>query len=240
MARNNYTAIYEYDAEDDYWLVHLKEEPGCHTFGKSIRQARSELRDAMDAWDIDPNAVELSETFDVPGAPKYVAEYLEERERFEQAQAALSKLGGRAVQHLRKRGFSMRDTAEILGISHQRVAQLEASASHGEIRGMKVVVTGKFAQWHKKEMTDALEALGADVTRTFSGKTQLLVVGTKAGSKLAQAKKLGVPVIGEGEMEQLLAGASLTKVLKGRKAGKLGPAKTVARKKRPKKKAASN
>ena len=105
--------------------------------------------------------------------------------------------------------------------------------------GMKVVVTGTFSRGRKDIEAD-LEDAGADVTGSVSGKTQLLVCGVKAGSKLAKAEKLGVPVIDEGQMEQLLAGASLAKVLKGgggKKAAAKKPAKK-ATKKATKKKAA--
>ena len=98
--------------------------------------------------------------------------------------------------------------------------------------GMKVVVTGTFSRGRKDIEAD-LEDAGADVTGSVSGKTQLLVCGVKAGSKLAKAEKLGVPVIDEGQMEQLLAGASLAKVLKGgggKKAAAKKPAKKATKK----------
>lgn len=100
--------------------------------------------------------------------------------------------------------------------------------------GMKVVVTGKFSRG-RKEIEGELEDAGADVTGSVSGKTQLLICGEDAGSKLAKAEKLGVPVINEGQMEQLLAGASLDKVLKGGGKAAAKPAKKAAKKAAPKK-----
>ena len=125
MAKKSYTAIFEYDAEDSCWLVHLKEEPRCHTFGSSIRDAREAILDAMDAWEIEPEQLR-AEVVSLPrGAPKYVSDYLDAKARFEALQARVSKLSGKSVLHFRERGFSMRDTGEILGISFQRVGQLE-------------------------------------------------------------------------------------------------------------------
>ena len=100
--------------------------------------------------------------------------------------------------------------------------------------GMKVVVTGKFSRG-RKEIEAELEEAGADVTGSVSGKTQLVICGEDAGSKLSKAQKLGLPVIDEGQMEQLLAGASLDKVLKG--GGGKAPAKKEPAKKEPAKKA---
>ncbi len=106
--------------------------------------------------------------------------------------------------------------------------------------GMKVVVTGKFSRGRKDIESDLKDA-GAHVTGSVSGKTELLVCGEDAGSKLAKAEKLGLPIIDEGQMEQLLAGASLDKVLKGgggKKAAKKPAKKKTAAKKATKKKAA--
>lgn len=101
--------------------------------------------------------------------------------------------------------------------------------------GMKVVVTGKFSRG-RKEIEAELEDAGADVTGSVSGKTQLLICGEDAGSKLAKAEKLGLPIINEGQMEQLLAGKSLDKVLKGGgKAAATKPAKKAVKKKAAKK-----
>lgn len=78
------------------------------------------------------------------------------------------------------------------------------SLALSSISGLKVVLTGKFKTMKRKEAQAACEAAGADVTSAVSGKTQLLVLGTGGGSKLAKAEKLGVPIISEAELLVLL------------------------------------
>lgn len=87
-----------------------------------------------------------------------------------------------------------------------------AKKKSGGIEGMKVVVTGTFDS-PRKEVEAALEALGADVTGSFSGKTELLVCGVKAGSKLAKAQKAGIPILDADQLEELLSGTPLSKLI---------------------------
>ncbi|MNP82987.1 DNA ligase [compost metagenome] len=59
----------------------------------------------------------------------------------------------------------------------------------------------------RDEATERLEALGAKVTGSVSKKTDLVIAGEKAGSKLAKAQELGIPVIeDENEFIRLLNG----------------------------------
>jgi NAD-dependent DNA ligase (contains BRCT domain type II) len=51
----------------------------------------------------------------------------------------------------------------------------------------------------RDEATQMLQALGARVSGSVSGKTKCVVAGEKAGSKLEKAEKLGVPVMSEEE-----------------------------------------
>ncbi|MCT4398807.1 NAD-dependent DNA ligase LigA [Pediococcus ethanolidurans] len=67
--------------------------------------------------------------------------------------------------------------------------------------GKKVVLTGKLENYTRNELKEKLEDLGADVTGSVSKKTDLLIAGTDAGSKLAKAQTLGVEVMSEAEME---------------------------------------
>ena len=86
------------------------------------------------------------------------------------------------------------------------------SSGKKTIDGMKVVVTGTFDS-PRSEIEAALEALGADVTGSFSGKTELLVCGVKAGSKLAKAEKAGIPILDADQLEKLLSGTPLSKLI---------------------------
>ena len=91
------------------------------------------------------------------------------------------------------------------GIEAQDVKQLAAdSQSNSEFSGKTVVITGTLPTMSRDEAKDKLLAAGAKVTGSVSAKTDYLLAGDKAGSKLAKAEKLGVQVIDEGVMLKLL------------------------------------
>ena len=56
----------------------------------------------------------------------------------------------------------------------------------------------------RDEAKDRLAALGAKVSGSVSKKTDMVIAGEAAGSKLAKAQELGIPVIDEAEMIRLL------------------------------------
>jgi NAD-dependent DNA ligase len=74
-----------------------------------------------------------------------------------------------------------------------------ADASENPFKGKTVVVTGTMKNMDRKEISAKLAALGAKVTDSVSAKTDLLIVGEKAGSKLAKAEELGIRVMTEDE-----------------------------------------
>ena len=75
-----------------------------------------------------------------------------------------------------------------------------------DVSGKKVVLTGTFEHLKRKEAEAQLKALGATVVKSVSGKTDILFAGAKAGSKLAKASRLGVTVLGEPELMEILRG----------------------------------
>ena len=77
----------------------------------------------------------------------------------------------------------------------------------GPLTGRSYVITGTLEGWSREEAKAALEALGAKVTDAVSGKTTALVVGEEPGaSKLAKARRAGVPLLAEAELAELLGG----------------------------------
>ncbi|MEX1161965.1 MAG: NAD-dependent DNA ligase LigA [Nitriliruptor sp.] len=77
------------------------------------------------------------------------------------------------------------------------------------LAGWTVVVTGTLEGWTRDEAREALEARGAKVTGSVSGKTSAVVVGADPGSKLAKAEQLGVPVVDEAAFGTLLESGQL-------------------------------
>ncbi|MGA9039187.1 MAG: NAD-dependent DNA ligase LigA [Terriglobales bacterium] len=73
-----------------------------------------------------------------------------------------------------------------------------------KLAGKTFVITGTLAHYSRDEAKKLLEDAGGKVTGSVSKKTDYVVAGSDAGSKLDKAKELEVPVIGEKEMEKLL------------------------------------
>ncbi len=71
--------------------------------------------------------------------------------------------------------------------------------------GKTFVITGTLSK-PREEFQEIIERGGGHVSGSVSAKTDFVLAGEKAGSKLDKAKELGVPVIGEGEFEKLSAG----------------------------------
>lgn len=71
--------------------------------------------------------------------------------------------------------------------------------------GMSFVVTGTLSKFTRDEIEELIRARGGKASGSVSKKTNYLVAGEKAGSKLAKAESLGVPVLSETQFEELLA-----------------------------------
>lgn len=72
------------------------------------------------------------------------------------------------------------------------------------LEGKTLVVTGTLQKYGRDEIEELIAQHGGHAASSVSKKTDYLVAGEKAGSKLAKAQELGVPVITEDEFERLL------------------------------------
>ena len=70
-------------------------------------------------------------------------------------------------------------------------------------RGKKIAVTGKLANYTRSDIRTRLINLGAMPVDTVTRKTDYLIVGAKAGSKLTKAQTLGIPVLSEWDFEDM-------------------------------------
>ena len=123
----NYVAVFEHDADEDVWLVHIKGVDGCQTYGRSIRQAEARVREALAAW-LEREPEELTITPQLPDNVAVLASQVSQaRREAERAGTEAQQATADAVRRLTKMGLSRRDAADLLGISHQRVQQLLAS-----------------------------------------------------------------------------------------------------------------
>ncbi|MDQ2641244.1 MAG: NAD-dependent DNA ligase LigA [Pseudomonadota bacterium] len=90
------------------------------------------------------------------------------------------------------------------GVHWPDVVRREPAAQ--PLAGRTVVLTGTLQGVTREEATAQLQALGAKVSGSVSRKTHYVVAGAEAGSKLAKAQELGVTVLDEQGLSELLAG----------------------------------
>ncbi len=74
------------------------------------------------------------------------------------------------------------------------------------LEGMTFVVTGTLSKYTRDEIHEQIKARGGRPTSSVSKKTNYLVAGEDAGSKLAKARELGVPVLSEEDFERMIEG----------------------------------
>lgn len=95
------------------------------------------------------------------------------------------------VEELKESGLNM----DYLGPDETQ----EEEIPDNFFKDKKVVLTGKLAHYTRSEFTKRLQSLGAKVTSSVSSKTNYVIYGTDAGSKLSKAENLGVPTLTEEE-----------------------------------------
>jgi DNA ligase (NAD+) len=94
------------------------------------------------------------------------------------------------------------DRLKASGVSYEPIKVAERASL--PLAGLTIVITGTLAGLQREAAEDALRELGAKVSGSVSKKTSFLVVGADAGSKLAKAQSLGVRILDEAALEQIL------------------------------------
>ena len=151
---------------------------GIRFVGERTAQFLAEHFASMDAL-MNAGEEELQEVNEVgPRIAKSIVEFFQEPKN-----RAL-------VEQLEKQGLT------LIGKKKQRGTTLA---------GKTFVLTGTLARYSRDQAKQMIEDAGGRVASSVSKKTDYVVAGTDAGSKLDKAKELGVSVIGESEMEGLLA-----------------------------------
>ena len=97
----------------------------------------------------------------------------------------------------------LRDLVDA-GVEPELPEPRAAAAGAGPLAGKTLVVTGTLEGMTRPEAEEAIRAAGGKVAGSVSRKTDYVVAGEKAGSKLAKAEELGVPVLDEAGLRDLL------------------------------------
>lgn len=119
-----YEVVYERD-DDGWWAASVPSVRGCRTQGRSLAQARERIREALSLFVKDAQRAELRDKIVLPAEfRRQVDRQLRLRQALEEEQRLLQQSTQGTVRQLVKRGLSVRDVGELLGLSHQRVHQI--------------------------------------------------------------------------------------------------------------------
>jgi DNA ligase (NAD+) len=127
-------------------------------------------------------------------------------EETKQEMDALDRIGDTVIESLRDYFRSPRNRERIKNLTAQMNNIRDAEKPHTDsaVAGKTVVFTGALEKMTRDEAKALATRLGAKVASSVSTKTDYLVAGPKSGSKLAEAKKLGVTVLTEDEWAKLI------------------------------------
>jgi hypothetical protein len=113
-----------------WWALDVEDVSGAHTQVRRLDQADEMAHDAIaGVLDVSPDSFEVVVTPVVPASVRsLVEEATEARSHAAQAQDSAAQLTRRAAERLVEEGLTVRDAGVLLGVSHQRIAQLVRSA----------------------------------------------------------------------------------------------------------------
>ena len=144
-------------------------------------------------------------------AAKVLAAYFKDMDRFRNASveelSGIRDIGPVTAEYIREffnepSNMEMIDQLKILGVNMDYIDNTVSTES--VFKDKTVVLTGTLERYSRNEATALLESLGARVSGSVSGKTDYVIYGSEAGSKLEKAGKLGVTTLSEEEFEKLL------------------------------------
>ena len=104
-----------------------------------------------------------------------------------------SRSGRKTIQELERFGIKLTED--------QRAAPAKVQS---KLKGKTVVVTGTLERFKRDEVEDLIHRLGGKATSSVSRRTDYVVAGRKPGSKLDEARKFGVTILGEQDILRLL------------------------------------
>ena len=123
--KGSYTAVYSREP-DGAWIVYVRgHRHEIHTFARSLRRARENIRDALSLWYDDADTATIVDRVELAPALKEELATTEELARVHSEMSReLAAKRRRAVRALQKSGMGTRDIAELMELSQQRVSQI--------------------------------------------------------------------------------------------------------------------
>jgi DNA ligase (NAD+) len=119
---------------------------------------------------------------------------------------ALDQIGDTVIDSIKNYFGESHNKRIVERLTEQvEIRDVERSRKHSAIAGKTVVFTGALEKMTREEAKAQAERLGAHAAGSVSKKTDLVVAGPGAGSKLADAKKLGIKVLSEEEWLKLIS-----------------------------------
>ena len=98
----------------------------------------------------------------------------------------------------------LREAGLQFALKEEAAAETPAATPESYFNGKTVVLTGSLGRYTREECRALIEKNGGTVTSGVSSRTDIVIAGDKAGSKLAKAEELGIEVMSEEEMESRL------------------------------------
>ena len=99
---------------------------------------------------------------------------------------------------------NLRFINELIEIGMNPQYEIQDRNTDNIFSGKTIVLTGKLVELTRNEAKEYLERFGAKVTGSVTSKTDYVIAGEKAGSKLAKAEQLGIQVLGEDEFIDIM------------------------------------
>ncbi len=110
------------------------------------------------------------------------------------------------IRGLREAGVNPAPPGGAAGTGETESGRSASEANDHPLAGKTLVLTGTLSAMTRNEAKERILAAGGKVTSSLSGKTDFLVAGEKAGSKLEKARSLGVTVLSEDEFLKMTFG----------------------------------
>ena len=128
------------------------------------------------------------------------------REEIEELNAVGPKIANAVVEYFDNESNSaVVDKLIRAGVNVTEDTGAENGNDAASLRGLRFVVTGRLPSYSRSAIQDRIKELGGSVSGSVSKRTDYLVAGEDAGSKLAEAQKLEVEVLSEDDFEMLVS-----------------------------------